>query len=129
MKKNIKKIVTAVTAAVMIMQCAPVYALQVEDVLVLGGDDNETVTEEQKSEDTAEENIVCSTWAENEVKKALEIGIVPDEIKDDYTKKITRGEFCKLAVNTYVKKTENDIYKEIESPFSDVNDIYISNAA
>ena len=129
MKKNIKKIVTAVTAAVMIMQCAPVYALQVEDVLVLGGDDNETVTEEQKSEDTAEENIVCSTWAENEVKKALEIGIVPDEIKDDYTKKITRGEFCKLAVNTYIKKTGNEIEKDIESPFSDADDVYISNAA
>ncbi|MBR1442296.1 MAG: S-layer homology domain-containing protein [Firmicutes bacterium] len=131
MKKNIKKIVTAVAAAAMIMQCAPVYALQVEEMLVLGGDDNKTKAETELKEESSEteEKIVCSAWAEGEVKKALEIGIVPDEIKDDYTKKITRGEFCKLAVNTYVKKTGNEIEKDIESPFSDVNDVYISNAS
>ena len=61
-----------------------------------------------------------------EVSKNL--NLVPDNLKFKYTNKITRQEFCQLAVQTYIAKTGNEINMNVESPISDVDDIYITTA-
>ncbi len=44
----------------------------------------------------------ASTWAETELKKANELGLIPNILKGaDMTKPITREEFCELAVLLY----------------------------
>lgn len=45
--------------------------------------------------------IKSSSWATVEIQKALDYDLVPDSIKDDYTKNITRQEFAQLAVKLY----------------------------
>lgn len=69
-----------------------------------------------------------SNWAEDSVNKSIELNLVPDNLQFKYTNKITRQEFCQLAVQTYVAKTGNEINMNVESPFSDVDDIYITTA-
>ena len=69
-----------------------------------------------------------SAWAKESIKKAIEAGIVPEEIRSQYIRKITRQEFCKLAVMTYISKTNYTIAENLESPFGDVNDIYVTTA-
>ena len=69
-----------------------------------------------------------SNWAEDSINKSIELNLVPDNLKSKYTNKITRQEFCQLAVQTYVAKTGNEINMNVESPFSDVDDIYITTA-
>lgn len=44
-------------------------------------------------------NIDCSSWALDEVTNAIDIGFVPENLQSDYTKPITRIEFCTLVVN------------------------------
>lgn len=46
-----------------------------------------------------------SQWAEESIIKAIKIGLVPENIQSNYTVKITRAEFCQLAVQTYMAKT------------------------
>ncbi|PKM93222.1 MAG: hypothetical protein CVU84_16920 [Firmicutes bacterium HGW-Firmicutes-1] len=50
------------------------------------------------SEDDLDDSI--SSWAEQEVSEAILLGVVPEELQDDYTKDITRGEFAKLIYQT-----------------------------
>ena len=49
--------------------------------------------------------ISYSQWAEESIKNSIELGLVPQNLQSDYTDKITRGEFCQLAVQTYITKT------------------------
>ena len=69
-----------------------------------------------------------SKWAEESIKNSIELGLVPENLQYDYTDKITRGEFCQLAVQTYITKTGNEINMNVETPFTDVNDAYITTA-
>lgn len=49
-------------------------------------------------------NVICSadteisTWAKEEVEKAIVIGIVPEDMKSNYKTNITRAEFAKISV-------------------------------
>ena len=70
----------------------------------------------------------ASAWAKDSITKAIEAGIVPEEIRSQYIRKITRQEFCKLAVMTYISKTNYTIADNSESPFGDVNDSYVTTA-
>ncbi len=70
----------------------------------------------------------ASPWAKESIIKAIEAGIVPEEIQSQYIRKITRQEFCKLAVMTYISKTNYTIAENSESPFGDVNDSYVTAA-
>ncbi len=45
----------------------------------------------------------CSDWAKDNIVYGGWLNIIPDEINSDFSEKITRGEFCKLAVKTYLK--------------------------
>lgn len=67
-----------------------------------------------------------SPWAENEVEKALEIGIVNVEGNYDYVKPITREAFCELIYNycTSVSGVPTAVYAE--NPFADTENSHIS---
>lgn len=82
------------------------YALNADIVQT----DNGLIRIKNASDITKEENnsstknlthsINCSKWAEKEIIEAIDNNIVPSELQNNYTDKITRGDFCKLAVYT-----------------------------
>lgn len=59
---------------------------------------------------TAQAQGDISDWAKGEVNQALEMGFVPKEIQNNYTKDITRSEFAKMAVSylAFLYQTDND---------------------
>ena len=69
-----------------------------------------------------------SPWAEESIEKAVEAGIVPDTLQSDYTNNITRREFCCLAVQTYMAKTGYTIPEGLQTPFTDIDDDYVTAA-
>ncbi len=72
--------------------------------------------------------VIMSSWAREEIYKAIDLNIVPKNLQSNYTNKITRQEFCQLAVQTYITKTGKNIDINVKSPFIDVNDPYITTA-
>jgi hypothetical protein len=71
----------------------------------------------------------ASTWAESELKKANELGLIPDILKGvDMTKPITREEFCELAVLLYEKVTETAAAPASPNPFTDTTNSQILKA-
>lgn len=78
-----------------------------------------------------------SPWAVSEVNEAIDKGLIPIELQNDYTKSITRQEFAKLVVTMIEKKSgktiadyiaDKGLVLETASPFSDVNDSYVTAA-
>jgi hypothetical protein len=78
-----------------------------------------------------------SSWAEEEVDDAIEEGLVPDHMQAQYKGKITRGEFCTLAV-TFVTTCEGKTVSKVladkglsitNGRFTDTNDYNILVAA
>lgn len=70
----------------------------------------------------------CSTWASETIDNAITAGIIPENLQSDYTSKITRREFCQLAMQTYMAKTGYTIPQGLQTPFTDVDDDYITVA-
>ncbi|MEA4920343.1 MAG: S-layer homology domain-containing protein [Clostridiaceae bacterium] len=71
----------------------------------------------------------ASTWAEAELKKANELGLIPDVLKGvDMTKPITREEFCELAVLLYEKVTKSTDAPATSNPFTDTSNNQILKA-
>jgi len=59
----------------------------------------------------------ASDWAIEEISAAVSVGLVPDDLRSDYQKNITREEFCRLMVRLVSKasgKDETSIYDEHE---------------
>lgn len=50
-----------------------------------------------------------SAWAEKEITRAIDEGIVPAILQNNYMDDITRGEFCSIAVNLYESMTKKEI--------------------
>jgi len=69
-----------------------------------------------------------SKWAEESIIKSIKAGLVPKNLQSKYTDKITREEFCQLAVQTYITKTGNEIDMNVKTPFIDINNAYITTA-
>ncbi len=68
----------------------------------------------------------CGDWAKEDIKKAVSNGIVPASVQGDYTAKITREEFCELAVRLYAEKSDGyiewkDEIENPEKPFDDTD--------
>ena len=72
-----------------------------------------------------------------EINAAIEKGLIPSELQNDYLKPITRKEFSKLVVTMIEKKSGKKIADYIaekglslpdQSPFTDVNDVYVNAA-
>lgn len=76
----------------------------------------------------AEKGNGAGAWAKESIEKAIAAGIVPDEIQSEYTRNITRQEFCKLAVKTYMAKTDYTLDENTESPFTDIDNAYVTAA-
>ncbi|PKM51745.1 MAG: hypothetical protein CVV02_05640 [Firmicutes bacterium HGW-Firmicutes-7] len=71
----------------------------------------------------------ASTWAEPELKKAQDAGLIPDILMgSDMTKPITREEFCELAVLLYEQTTEKPAVPSILNPFMDTENTQILKA-
>lgn len=71
----------------------------------------------------------ASTWAKPELKKANELGLIPDILKGaDMTKPITREEFCELAVLLYEKTTGKSAEAASPNPFTDTKNAQILKA-
>ncbi len=76
-------------------------------------------------------NIDCNNWAKDSIIYGEWSDIIPNAINSDFTKNITRGEFCTLAVQTFLKCKgdwkvddycriyEIDLYS---NPFNDTTD-------
>lgn len=50
-----------------------------------------------------------SAWAEKEITRAIDEGLVPPILQNNYRDDITRGEFCSIAVNLYESMTKKEI--------------------
>jgi hypothetical protein len=71
----------------------------------------------------------ASDWAKTEIKKADEMGLIPDSLKGaDLTKPITREEFAELAVKLYEKTKETTAVAASPNPFTDTNNPEILKA-
>jgi len=74
----------------------------------------------------------CADWAKESVLSGNIYGIIPKELNCDFSKKLTREEFCKLAVLTFLKsdyqggEAENYIHwNGIKNYFNDTNNKYV----
>lgn len=71
----------------------------------------------------------ASSWAEPQLKKANEQGLIPDIIKGaDMTKPISREEFCELAVLLYEKVMKTSATPASPNPFTDTTNSQILKA-
>lgn len=75
----------------------------------------------------------CDSWALEDIKTAIEYGIVPSSLQSDYKAKITRREFCELAMETYFQKKGGGLVWQGElenpsTPFTDADNISVSRA-
>lgn len=71
----------------------------------------------------------ASTWAEPELIKANDLGLIPEILKGaDMTKPITREEFCELAVLLYEKLTKTTATPSSPNPFTDTTNSQILKA-
>lgn len=68
-----------------------------------------------------------SDWAKEEVQTAADLGLTTPASVKDYTKNITREEFCELVVNMYNKAME-DPTTVTENPFKDTENPYVLKA-
>jgi hypothetical protein len=65
----------------------------------------------------------ASEWAQGELEKANELGLIPDSFKGkDLTKPITRAEFAAVGVKLYEALTGKTATPVAANPFSDTND-------
>ena len=68
-----------------------------------------------------------SSWARGDISQARRLGLIPDELQNNYTSNITRAEFCALAVTLYEKITGTVITDRWT--FKDTNDVNVQKAA
>ncbi len=73
------------------------------------------------------DGYLCSDWAAESIGKAINRNLIPDVLKGQYKNNITRGEFCRLAMQTYIMKSGKTFVVN-ESYFDDAKDNYISSA-
>ena len=72
---------------------------------------------------------VTSPWAEGEVQKAYEFGLIPDCLLDaDLTADITRAEFAAVAVKVYKALSNETATLIANNPFTDCNDVEVLKA-
>ena len=92
------------------------------------------VTADYERAQTAYSNIATtglqgSDWAQGELKKADELGLIPDCLKgQDLTKPITRAEFAAVSVKTYEALSGTAAIPAVNNPFTDTNDVEVLKA-
>ena len=76
-----------------------------------------------KLESALQSYYLPSSWAKEEVEKAIGNGYVPEQLQKGYTGAITRAEFCALAVQFYETYSGQKIDSLME--FTDTNDVSV----
>jgi hypothetical protein len=69
-----------------------------------------------------------SAWAADEVERAKEYGLIPDDMYDSFLEHMTRAEFCRLAMALYAKITGEPENRSPAPAFEDTSDAAILNA-
>ena len=69
-----------------------------------------------------------SSWAINEVSKAIDADLVTNSVQEDYQSSITREQFCEMVVRAY-EKISNEIAETGWESFSDTDNSEILKAA
>ncbi|MFZ5354244.1 MAG: S-layer homology domain-containing protein [Bacillota bacterium] len=69
-----------------------------------------------------------SGWAVNEVIEARDNGLVTDTVMQDFTKTITRAEFCELVVRLYERMSGKTAEPVEKNPFTDTDNPEILKA-
>lgn len=76
-----------------------------------------------------EYDYIASNWAQTELQKADDLGLIPDALKNaDLTRPITRSEFAAVSVKTYEKISGTQALPATNSPFTDCNDLEVLKA-
>jgi hypothetical protein len=70
----------------------------------------------------------ASSWAVEELKKAVEYGLYTDNITKNYSQNITREEFCELVTKLYEKLKGAETIPVSPNPFSDTQNESILKA-
>lgn len=71
----------------------------------------------------------ASQWATVELKKADELGLIPDSLRGaDLTKPITRAEFAAVSVKVYEALSGTKAIPAINNPFTDTKDVEVLKA-
>ena len=70
-----------------------------------------------------------SDWAKNEVNIAIQKGLVPEELQSNYSKNITRQEFCKLCTSVMKAWSGEFQYQDNLQIFDDCSDKDVLNCA
>lgn len=72
---------------------------------------------------------ISSTWADTELDRAEELGLVPDILKNaDMTRPITRAEFAAVSVKVYEALSGVKAIPAVNNPFTDTNEVEILKA-
>lgn len=82
---------------------------------------------------------IPSSWAKKEIMEAISLDLVPEDMRERYTRDISRADFCRLAI-TYLEKhtgkSVSDIIKQWPGwsdyrpdAFTDTNDYFVKWAA
>ena len=66
---------------------------------------------------TADAADIPSSWAVSEVNNAIELGIVPADLKANYDSPITRADFCKAAI-AFIEAKTGDAIETVCARFS-----------
>ncbi len=73
--------------------------------------------------------VITSPWAEPEIEKADQMGLIPDCLKNqDLTQDITRAEFAAVAVKVYESLAGVKALPTVTNPFYDTNDLEVLKA-
>ena len=92
--------------------------------LPLSYSDSTTPAQPEQPQQPAVDN-----WAKERVNAAVEAGLVPDGLGDDYRVNITRAQFAAVAVRLYEVMGEKKAPEVTKSPFSDTSDPAVLQAA
>jgi len=68
----------------------------------------------------------ASAWAHGGINTAVDAGLVPEWMQNNFTNRITRGEFAALAVTLYETVTGSEIRGR--RAFNDTDDVYVQKA-
>ena len=71
----------------------------------------------------------CSKWAEDSIKEAVSENIVPKSLQSEYTKPITREEFCNLIICMLDKVDKRIGEQESSIRYSDTEDKAVLTAS
>ncbi|MCD7778180.1 MAG: S-layer homology domain-containing protein, partial [Clostridiales bacterium] len=70
-----------------------------------------------------------SSWAKDEIKTAIGLKLIPEDLQNNYTNAITREEFCVLVVNMLEKVNENITASGSAIYFDDTHNESVTSAA